>query len=147
MSSYTDLIEVPKIKQALVRKQVALADLDTVVAKINELDKENPKERIFAKIEKQADKAAENVKHATKDLNKLLLESNSDIINDKDFLAQQKHERQREVCLFNAVEDYIAILNNKGIKYPDETKSVPDSTNVLELIKTMEEKSDKESGA
>ena len=122
MASFKDLIKTGKIKAAFYKKQAILEDVNTHVQLISELDKLAPNARKFARRELEANRVLNDLNITTRELSQLLYEQNMDISKDTDFLEDQKHSRSEMTCLFNEIEDYIAILDKAGIPYPPDVK-------------------------
>ena len=120
MASFTSLIKSGKIKTAYLHKQAVLEDINTHVQIITELDKDSPSERVFSRMERDADTTIHDLKVAIRELSKLLYEQNPEISTDTDFLSDQKNNRGEMLCLFHVIDEHIKVLNVKGIKYPPD---------------------------
>ena len=105
MATFNDLVKLGKIDPAYMRKQVALNEVDKIVKLVSDLDKENPNSKFFEKIEEQADEATKSVKDASRDLKKLLLKANPEILSEESFVADLKYERGKLIDLYNKIDE------------------------------------------
>ena len=122
MSSFNELIKVAKIQSVYIQKQVALADISDKVQAINDLDRGSPNPRTFSRHETRANKAIEVLDSAIRELDAILLKTNPDIEKDDGYIADHKHNRNVQTCLFDVMDECICNLHSKGIQYPPEAK-------------------------
>ena len=132
------------MKAAYLDKRTALADIGHNLKTIKDLDEENPNARVFSRVESDAEKSFDVLKAASKELNRLLFDANPDIENDESYLADLKAQRAQHIELCNAIDDYIEILNIKGIKYPSDAKPVVTSGDLDNILATLVSSQDKQ---
>ena len=124
MATFNQLIKSGKVKAAYLKRQATLEQINRNVLSINNLDQETPNVRTFIRLESNANKTLEELKVANIELDTLLFEANPDFRNEENYIADQKLVIDKEFSLFNAIEDYIQLLNSKGISYPPDVKPV-----------------------
>ena len=100
MATFSDLIQSGKIKAAYLKKQTAVADIDRNVQLVNDLDKDSPNIRVFTRIDNSASESLQKLKDVLCDLDLLLHEANPEIETDEEYIADQKHIRESQFCLF-----------------------------------------------
>ena len=139
MATFSDLVKLVKIDPVYMRKQVALNEMDKIMKVVAELDKESPNIRAFERIEKQADEAAKAVKDASRELDKLLLKANPDILSEDNYLADQTYERKKSIELYNVIDEYADIIKAKGIQYPPVIKSEGNDSDLKSVLQSQQE--------
>ena len=117
MATFNDLIKSGKVKAAFLRRNAILNDIYEKVLSIERLDKETPNVKTFQRLETNATKCLEELKLAKRELYITLEQANHDIKDDEEYIADQKLVIDNEFALINAIEDYVQLLNSKGIKY------------------------------
>ena len=122
MATFTSLVKSGKVQAAYLHRGAILIDIYEKDLSIERLDQETPNARTFERLETKATKSLEELKLAKRELYILLEQANHDIKDDEEYIADQKLGLDNEFALLNAIEDYIQLLNSKGIKYPPEVK-------------------------
>ena len=120
MATFNDIIKSGKCKAAYLKRQATLEQINRSVLAINKLDQKTPNVRTFTRLESSAEKAIEQLKGINIELDTLLFEANPDIKSEEKYIADQKLVIEKEFSLFNAIENYIQLLNSKDIEYPPE---------------------------
>ena len=128
MATFAEIIVSKNGKPAFLKKQAAVADVENRILAINDLDTESPNPRTFHRMEAAANKSLEDLKAAIKNLDILLIKSESDIMSDDEYIADNKLTRDCEFRVFKAIDDYIDILTAKEIKYPPDMGNLPAAT-------------------
>ena len=67
----------------------------------------------------------------------LLFEANPDFRNEENYIADQKHVRKQEFLLMDEIENYIQLLNSKGIEYPPEVKPETLPANLSDILNNL----------
>ena len=137
MATFNDLIKSGKVKAAFLKRDVTLKELSRKALSIDELDKVTPNVRTFERLETNANNSLDELKIINTELDLLLVNENPDISNDESYIADQKQLRKQEFLLFNAIENYIQLLNSKGIEYPPEVKPVTGSVDLSDILKNL----------
>ena len=137
MATFNDLIKSGKVKAAFLKRRATLREINNKALSIDELDKETPYVKTFERLETNAIKSLEELKAVCSDLNIVLENENPDIANDESYIADQKQLRKHEFSLFNAIENYIQLLKDKGIEYPPEVKPVTLPTDLSDILKNL----------
>ena len=137
MAEFTDLIKSGKIPAAYLHRDAILKDISQKVLLIQELDQEKPNSRTFGRLESNANKSLDELKLAIRDLDILLTKENSDISNDKSYIADQITVRTQEFSLINVIEDYIQLLHSKEISYLPEVKPVTSSGDLSAILNNL----------
>ena len=137
MATFTDLIKSSKVKAAFLKKNATLREINNKALSIDELDKETPNVKTFERLEKNAIKSLEELKAVCSDLNIALENENPNIAKDESYIADQKQLRKEEFLLFDAIENYIKLLNDKGIEYPPEVKPVTLPADLSDILKDL----------
>ena len=137
MATFSDLIQSGKIKAAYLKKQTEVSDIIRNIQLVNDLDKDSPNIRVFTRIDNSASESLQKLKDTLCDLDLLLHEANPEIETDEEYIADQRHVRESQFCLFQAIDGYSDILNGAGIKYPPEAipaKAPADLSEVLDAL-------------
>ena len=138
MASFNELIKSGKIEAAFLQKQVAAASVDTNVQKISKLDQVNPNARTFSRLEQAALKSIDTLNAAVDNLNSLLLQVNPEIVSDVNYLSDRSYNMNVESCLHSVIDNYIELLDTKGINYPPDVKpSTNQNDSLTEVLKTI----------
>ena len=137
MASFNDIIKSGKCEAAYLKRQAILEEIKHNALSIKELDQEKPNDRIFSKLESNSNTSLEQLKKASIELNTLLIKACPDFRNDENYIADQKDVRKLEFSIMNEIENYITLLNNKGIKYPPEVKPEPLPANLSDILNNV----------
>ena len=105
---------------------------------IKDLDRENPIARIFTRFETNVNESLIKLKSANFDLNTNLTKSNPDIDNDESYKIDQKSIRDQVFLACNTMDDYIQLLNSKGIPYPPDVKPVSSSGDMAAILTSQD---------
>ena len=143
MATFNDLIRSGKVKAAFLNRDAILKEIRNKALSIDELDKETPNVRTFTRLESNANKSLEELKVANRELDILLFEANPDFRNEENYIADQKLVIDKEFSLFNAIEDYIQLLNSKGISYPPDVKPVTGPADLSDILNNLVASQDK----
>ena len=135
--TYIQLIKSGKVRTAYLHRQALLDQLKQNELLIKDLDQDTPNARTFTRLESNANKALEEWKVADRDLSIQLLNANPDIKNDKSYMADQKLARDQQFSLINVIDDYIELLNSKGILYPPD-KPESSSGDLAAVLTTLD---------
>ena len=142
MTTFSSLIASGKIESAYLTKQAVLVDIDKDLQMINTLDKENPSSRKFSRLEQSAEASVVELKAAGREFSKLLFKANPNIKSDDTYIAEDKREKELLMSLFDAIEKYIKLLNDKGVPYPPDVKPSLGHSDIASILdnqsKTME---------
>ena len=133
MATFGALIASGKVKTAYLNKKAVIVDIDKHIELIKDLDRENPSSRKFSRLESSAEASVLELKAVSKELSKHLIDANPDISSDDTYKADQKSERESIIAIFNAIEDYIKLLNEKGISYPPDVKPSVEHSNLAAI--------------
>ena len=134
MAKFCDQIKFGKCQAAYLKRNAILNDMYESVLSIESLDQVNPSLRTFQRQETSANKCLEDLKVAKRELYILLEQANHNIKDDEEFIEDQKEVINNEFALINAIEDYIKVLNDKGIAYPPEVKPEPLPANLSDIL-------------
>ena len=137
MATFNDLIKTSKVKAAYLKRNATLREINNKALSIDELDKETPNVKTFERLETNAIKSLEELKAVCSDLNIALENENPNIAKDESYIADQKQLRKEEFLLFDAIENYIKLLNDKGIEYPPEVKPVTLPTDLTDILNNL----------
>ena len=137
MAKFSDLIKFGKVQIVYLNRNAILNDIYKNVLSIERLDQENPSKRTFERQETLANNSLEELKAANRELYILLEQANHNIKDDDEFKADQKEVLDNEFALINAIEDYIKVLNDKGIEYPPEVKPEPLPGNLSDILNNL----------
>ena len=120
MSTFIELIKTGKTKGAYLKKQSLLGSVKTELIKIGSLDVDNPSLRIFEKTQEGANAILKDFATASRELNFFLFEQNPEIYDDKEYQRDTNSDVTLTLEVQNELEKYIAIMNDKNIKYPPD---------------------------
>ena len=137
MAKYSDQIKFGKCQAAYLKREAILDEIDNNVISIAKLDQDNPKLRIFKRQETNANKSLEDLKAANRDLYILLEQANHNIKDNEEYIADKTRMIDKQFSLINAIENYITLLNNKGIKYPPEVKPEMLPANLSDILNNL----------
>ena len=137
MAKFNDQIKFGKCQAAYLKRNAILNDMYENVLSIESLDQVNPSLRTFQRQESSANRSLEELKVAKRELYILLEQANHNIKDDEEFIADQKEVIKDEFALINAIEDYIKVLNDKGIAYPPEVKPEPLPGNLSDILNNL----------
>ena len=140
MTEFTQIIKSGKSQTAYLHRQALLDQLNQNELLIKDLDQDSPNARTFTRLESNANKALEEYKLADRDLSIQLHNANPDIKNDKSYMADQKLARDQQFSLINVIDDYIQLLNTKGITYPSEVKPASSTSDLAAILTSQEKK-------
>ena len=147
MTEFTELIKSGKIQAAYLQRQATLEQINQNVLSIKDLDQDNPNSRTFNRLESNATKLLDEWKLADKEFITNLVKANPDIRDDESYKADQKLARAQQFLLFDAIDDYIELLNNKGIPYPPDVKPECSSGDLAAILNQLVMSQDKNSAA
>ena len=116
MAKFSDLIKFGKVQIVYLNRNAILNDIYKNVLSIERLDQVTPSQRTFERQETIANKSLEELKVANRDLYILLEQANHNIKDDEEYIADKTRMIDKEFSLINAIENYITLLNNKGIE-------------------------------
>ena len=104
--TFDDLIKVKEIAKAFANRNASLHTLKQHISRINDLDKDPPKQRRFSMLEKDADAEMVTLKSANMTLDALLLKSNYSIGTDESYINDQKQYINALFECVDAIEEY-----------------------------------------
>ena len=115
MSAFADSLGHAKINAAHIRRNAVLLDLNSALRSIRQLDKENPKVRIFLNLEKEVESLLSKVKSENNMMVQLMLSASSDVSSDSNFTTDQSSVNSATLVAIQTVDDFRTILEEKGL--------------------------------
>ena len=138
MTEFTQLIKSGNTQKAYSQRQAILKEINLNVTLIKDLDRDSPIAMTFTRFETNVNESLIKLKSANFDLNTNLTKSNPDIDNDASYKSDQKSIRDQVFLACNTVEDYIELLNSKGIPYPPDVKPESSSGDLAAILTSQE---------
>ena len=134
MAQFTQIIKSGKSQSAYLHRQALLTEINTNVTLIKELDQENPIVRTFTRLESNVNDLLNDFKLANLELSTHLAKANPQIHNEESYMADTILVKDQLFSAFKAMEDYIQLLNSKGITYPPEVKPTSSSPDLAAIL-------------
>ena len=147
MTEFTQIIKSGKSQTAYLHRQALLDEIDRNVTLIKDLDRENPIARTFTRFESNVNELLNKLKLANVELATHLVKANPQINNDESYKTDKKIVNEQLFSACNAMDDYIELLNSKGIPYPPDVKPVTSSTDLATILNNLVTSHDKNAAA
>ena len=115
MSTFNDCLAHQKANAVYIRRNAACLDLQNAVSQVSQLDRENPKVRLFVNYEKEIDVIIQKIKTENNMMIQLMLSAQSNIAADQTFNSDQEVIRSGTLAALNALDEYRTLLESKGL--------------------------------